>query len=559
MRDESSTSHHASRVVWCICLFVAHTIAVLALATTGIQASDSSEFVLSATLGTRIHPPGYPLLTLWTGAFQWMSDNPMWNTAVAMGVLHSFAVTFLFDALARWTKSAGVSLWSLGVLVASPLWIRYSTIPEAFPALSLVFSGLVWLLSFEQLSKRHALVFSGLLCLGIGSHHLFVFAFPLILWVMWVLRRFWWMWLIGILCGFASYGLLLSPSISSWSWGDVSTVSDLIPYFLRVDYGTFQITHHKEVGTWWGTPLVYVQTLIVESWGCFLIGLVGLKSMAWKERLLLLSWLLSSIFVLSLFGMPTTSTYLAHSNRFFVSSMVLWLPFVAKGAEHLMQVASKNLLAIAKVWMLVPFAIVLTNIPAAGRFDTRMQDWLEHSCSVLPEDSLVFVAGDGAVFGSVLGQEVLGICSGVKFVYPRLLTYEWYRQKNAEKGIQGNTMLQILQQHSGPAFSVLGLVGADTDLPPSVPFGGYWMQFIPPGSALPSPEIVEAHLREQSQQMTLSEPSHSFLLEQSAENWPMEQWGHSWLALGEGYRAFGEEKSADACIQYGQQWLTVEY
>ena len=85
------------------------------------------------------------------------------------------------------------------------------------------------------------------------------------------------------------------------------------------------------------------------------------------------------------------------------------------------------------------------------------------------------------------------------------------------------------------------------------------MQFIPPGSALPSPEIVEAHLREQSQQMTLSEPSHSFLLEQSAENWPMVQWGHSWLALGEGYRAFGEEKSADACIQYGQQWLTVEY
>lgn len=555
MRDEHSTSH-SSQMLWCTAVFVAHTIAVLTLSTSGIQASDSSEFVLSAALGSRVHPPGYPLLSIWCGLFQWLSDNPMWNTAVAMGVFHSCAITLLFSALTRWTRSIGVSLWSVGLLAATPLWIRYSTIPEAFPALSLVFAGLVWLLSFEHLTTRHAIVLSGLLCLGIGSHHLFVFSFPIILWLMWQLRRFWWIYLIGIACGFASYGVLFLSSQTSWAWGEVSTVSDLIRYFLRTDYGTFQITHHEELGTWWGTPLVYIQTLMVESWGVFLMGFVGLKNMVHKEKLLLLAWLLASVFVLSLFGMPTTPTYLSHSNRFFLSSMVLWLPFVAKGTQWLLRIVPQNINAVIKVWSVVPVAIVLTNIPVAGRFDTRMQDWIEHSCAVFPENSLVFVAGDGAVFGSVLGQEVLGLCSQVQFVYPRLLTYEWYQRRLIARGIQGETMLHILQQHSGSAFSVLGLVGADADLPLSVPFGGYWMQFIPPGTPLPSPEIVESHLREQGQQMNLSELSHPFLLKQSAENWPLEQWGHSWLALGEAYRSFEEQTAADACFQYGQQWLT---
>ena len=123
------------------------------------------------------------------------------------------------------------------------------------------------------------------------------------------------------------------------------------------------------------------------------------------------------------------------------------------------------------------------------------------------------------MFGTILGQEALGVCEGVQFVYPRLLVYDWYRIQLLSKGIEGQTMVDILQRHTGPVFSVLGLVGESTELPSSVPYGGYWMQFIPPNQELPTPEMVEAHLIEQSKVMRLSDTRHPFLLQQSAEHW----------------------------------------
>ena len=56
------------------------------------------------------------------------------------------------------------------------------------------------------------------------------------------------------------------------------------------------------------------------------------------------------------------------------------------------------------------------------------------------------------------------------------------------KGIEGQTMVEVFQRHSGPVFSVLGLVGESSNLPSSVPYGGYWMQFIPSTQSLPTPE-----------------------------------------------------------------------
>ena len=470
------------------------------------------------SLGTRIHPPGYPSQSLEPGCFQGLSDNPIWNTTVAIGILQSLSAALLFDALYRWTKDKWLSLWVVSVLIMQPLWIRYSTIPEAFPALSLVYAGLVWLTSFERLQVRHAWIFSLLLCIGIGTHHLFVFTFPILLWLAWQLRNMWWRWSLGIAAGFSSYGLLFLEGSSNWSWGHVGDFSDVVRYFLRSDYGTFQITHHAESGTWWGTPLVYLKTLVMESWGVFALGIVALYNMQRKERLLFVSWLLSSVVVLALFGMPTTPTFLAHSNRFFLSSMVLWVPFVAIGLMRLAAYLPHRISVLRPLTVLVPLGLMTLNLPVAGRFDTRMQDWLDHSCRVLPDDALVFVAGDGAIFGSILGQEALGLCAQVQFIYPRLLVYDWYRTKLELKGIVGQTMTQILQQHSGPAFSVLGLVGESSKLPSSIPFGGYWMQFLPLNQPLPTPEVVELHLQKQAKMMRLSDVQHPFLLNQSAEN-----------------------------------------
>ena len=99
-------------------------------------------------------------------------------------------------------------------------------------------------------------------------------------------------WVFGIVAGFASYGLLFLRLIG-WSWGEVSSLSDVTRYFLRADCGTFQITYHAQ-GTWWGTPWTYIKTTFVESWESLHRNPC---TVAVEEEgvSLLLSWFLSSM------------------------------------------------------------------------------------------------------------------------------------------------------------------------------------------------------------------------------------------------------------------------
>lgn len=553
-------------------VFLLHTLFVLWGATTGIQASDSSEFVLAAAQNARIHPPGYPLLSLWVQLFSSIGDNVVWSTAVAMGVLHSMTLVLLVDALSVESKVEAEQSSMLPILMGSllasqPLWIRYSTIPEAFPALSLVFAGLYWLIRCGRSTQMHAVLFGLVLAFGLGTHHLFIFAAPMILLLMWRMKTYWYIWLGFSSLGLGAYGLLLFSNETGWSWGTTQNLHDVVGMFFRVDYGTFQITHRTQMATWWGTPLVYLDTLIRESYGIFLLGVFGAvhsirqgtRSSKLEMASTLVSWFCSSAVVLGLFALPTDSANLSHSNRFFVSSMVLWMPFVHRGGLALCMQFQK----VYRQWVQLGFlcvviAMMAANVSVTGRFDTRMQRWLEHSCAIFPSGSLVFVAGDGAVFGSLVGQEVYGLCPDVQFVYPRLLGYSWYRKRLEDQGIFGTNMVEILSQHSGSAFTVLGLLGDErqaTSLPASVPFGGYWMQFIPSNQDIPTPFAVEDHLANQATSIEQS-IEHPLLLHQSAENWPLEQWGHSWLALGSAYRRIGELERASMCTEYGKQWLS---
>lgn len=572
VEDSREGGRTSTRQLWlCLLVFGAHTLWVVFAATRGIQASDSSEFVLASVNGTRIHPPGYPLLSLWGSVFQWCSDNPIWNTAIAMGILHSMALVFVFDALTKLTDRFSIALWVTSVLAVQPLWIRYSTIPEAFPALSLVYAGLLWLIVQKQHLRWHSVLFGTLLCVGLGTHHLFVMAFPMIVLLVWRYRQSWWILMIGVVLGLLSYVLLLKTELTGWSWGEPRNIEDLVRYFLRADYGTFQITHHADAGTWWGTPWEYTKTLVRESWGIFGLGILGvvllIRNVKHRFRLELLvtiaSWVLASIGVLALFKLPTDSTHLAHSNRFFVASMVLWTPFVGIGCACVVDRISFRKLSLSVLLWLVPIVLFSQHHMMAGRFDTRMQRWLDHSCQIFPNDALVFVAGDGAVFGSVLGQEVLGTCQQVQFVFPRLLGYDWYQNQIQSQGLSGTTMLELLQDHTGPAFTVLGLVGkielpSDSTvsrLPPSVPFGGYWMQFIPEDQVFPTPLQVETHLTEMAPAIETPMLTHPMWVQQSAEQWALEQWGHSWLALGEAYKVEGNSERAEWCFNYGSHWL----
>ena len=202
--------------------------------------------------------------------------------------------------------NGSVSL-SFPVLVMQPLW-------DSVIRLSLrLFQHSHWCMqvlcttSFERFQVHHGWILSPS-CIGIGTHHLFVFTFPILLRLAWQLRT----------CG--GVGHWESPQDSvpmGWLYfrrsiqlvmGSLETfpMFSCVIFYGRIMEPFSDYPSRKESGTWWGTPLVYLKTLVMESWGVFVSVLLLPYNMQRKERLLFVSWLLSSVVVLALFGMPTT-------------------------------------------------------------------------------------------------------------------------------------------------------------------------------------------------------------------------------------------------------------
>jgi hypothetical protein len=264
------------------------------------------------------------------------------------------------------------------------------------------------------------------------------------------------------------------------------------------------------------------------------------------------------VVILAVFQLPTTHAYLVHSNRFFMAPTVLSIPLIAQGLQIIYQQVIKYRTVLQVSWG-VPILMLGVNIPIMGRFDSRMQDWISHACTVLPDNAMVFAAGDGAVFGLQLAQAQLRMCGHVDVVFPKLLVYQWYQKDLVDRGIQGEDMTSIIrmQPPDRPIFSVLGLSN-QKGLPSSFPFAGVWMKFVPNANMLPAPKQVVDQLSHYAQQYPVSESLHPFLESRTAERWPAEQWAHSWWSLVPAFEAMEDLSSADISRDRGERWLPQE-
>lgn len=529
-----------------------------------VQGMDAGEFMTVAALGGRLHPPGYPSAVFLMQLAQYLPFGTVaWKASAVSAVFGAGTVGICAAMIFRITLSRVAALSIALTLAVQPLWLRYFTVAEVFAPAAFAMAALTWLAVEVQFGLRGRRV---ILCLGLISgfaatnHHGYVFAGPLVLWIMWSAR-------LGLRGSLAAVGIgilclvLYLPLLSTegaWVWGSWSDLEGLFRHFIRADYGTLSLRPGELAVSWWEHPLAYLKLLPMDTMILpFCLSLFGL----WRGRSHGLSWALwgtwcvAGIGFFSMFNIPTEGESGVIAQRFMVPIVVLLVPLMG--------------MALVGYHKRTEWNIILTSVPIlaasmyVGRvehgYDTRLEDYIQNTCMQLPEQSIFVIETDGMIFGMLYAQEVLGLCSDVLVIHPEMLSYPWYRERlqaqNPELFKTPFSLSIVLERaqdtHSIYAnFSILGSAERVASLPPAVP-ELYVFRFLKPEEALPLPQVVEAKLIHQMQAAVWNpQPQSTFLVDRTAEVWATYQPAHAWEALRHAYLIREDADSAERAQNY---------
>ena len=519
-------------------------------AATGVQGMDAGEFMTVAAAGGRLHPSGYPIAVY---LMQLLNDLPFenaaWKASLFSAIFGALALGVQALIIERLTKSAVLSITLPLILACSPLWLRYCTVAEVFASAAFALSSLVLLAVLVEDGWRGIKVGIALGVIGgfaFANHHGFVFAWPLMLWILWRGKAG----RLGVgavfLCGL--WGVLLYLPLMSaqggWVWGEWNDIEGLFGHILRQDYGTFSLRPGELGVSWYENPLFYLSLLPGELFGVLAIfWILGV----WKYRrkklmwAIVAAWFSSTLLFLSMFNIPTEGEASVITQRFLLPPSALILPVVAMGAKSLVEHFSVRVLLCGFPFLAASFHVGRIE----HRYDHRMEDFLLNACSVTPKGSVLLVENDGLIFGMLYAQEVLGVCDKVTALSPTLLSYGWYKnrviEQDSDLDLSDITVVGLVNNNRHrQIFATLSILGDNKDevrLPLTVPYGGVWMRFLKEDEGLVHPQVLEALLLEKMSQYHWHPlPQHSFLVERTAEVWASQQYGHSWLSLAGAYK-----------------------
>jgi hypothetical protein len=544
------------------------TAVYLAGCATTVQGMDSGEFMTVAAGGGRLHPPGYPVAMYLMQLAQLLPvDNPIWKASAVSAVFGGLALGLQAIAIQLLSGRALFAVVLPLVLGCSPLWLRYGTVAEVFTPGAFAMSALALLAVRVHMGMQGARTGIWLGLIGgfaFANHHGFVFAFPLMAWILWAGKAGW----RGLACVFlaGSWGLAayipLLWAEGSWAWGELDSIGGLVGHVLRRDYGSFSL-RASALGEvhWWDNPLEYLRIMPAElSYVLPIMMAAGLwsarrKPLAWA---LAAGWLSSSLGFLCLFNIPPEGEAAVIAQRFMVPPSALALPLAAMVERKLLSwIPARALFA------LLPFIVGSMHFGKVDHAqDRRMDDFLGNACSVTPPGSILFTENDGLVFGLLYAQEIEGMCPGVTAISRSLLRFPWYRDRlkrtDPSLDLSEPEFTAIARRHVGerPVFAAITLLSREEEmrrLPPAVPYGGVWMRLLGPEDPLPHPSQVEKQLLDTMRRYRWSPiPRHPFILGRTAESWTHQQYGESWMALSRAYSSAGRRDDAERCRVMGE-------
>lgn len=416
-----------------------------------IVLGDSPELTgVAATLGVA-HPPGYPV---WTMIAHLFSLVPIGTVPFRVGLFSAAAgvacVLLLYFTAHRLTRSVVASFSAAGLFAIVPTVWAWSVVPEVFALSNALAAAVIYLLLRWHLDGTPRQLVAAAFVGGIGMAHQQTIALlaPAALYLLWhhrrrlrgggLLARA----AIAFAAGLVPYAYLLIAAgrHPAWSWGELSSFSDLVGHVLRSGYGTGSLV---SVAQFQGGSVADRIFALVRSFTApeGLLALVGLVSLYRRDRTW--SWViaLAAIVVGPLFVAYTNVTLSydvlqAVLERFFLLSHVVLAPVSALGIVALGPLLTERLaiiglraaqLAVSAVAIAVVVGVAASQFPKVDQSDSHIaRTYAEDILSSARPGAVLLASADNVVGPVAYLRTVDGARPDLTFVQLPLLWADWY-------------------------------------------------------------------------------------------------------------------------------------
>lgn len=393
-------------------LFTTHTI----------YGGDGGDLTTAAYLGGNPHPPGYPLYTLISFLFvhglKW--NSVAYNVSLVSTISSVLSCYILFLILKKITKNEFISLISsLFFQFLYPVWI-YSVVPEVFTFLNfLVLITLYFGLQYYQTRDKKYLYLSSF-CYGLATfhHHLAVMIIPGLYGLYLTTPQIKKISLqtkdilVCVICFIGGLSQYLYSIVAAFhnplvNWNDPKTLTNLINYISRANYGTFAIGPFASFSLY--ERFISMLSFLIYFYDTFkivgiLILFIGSVYLYQKNKKAFIFFAIELFFIFFFYfyaGLPLTySLNVGIYEKFLCFFLLIFsLPF-AFGLLYLKNILSSRFFSIISFLLLIFVFIInykyIHSLHTDLSAETIGKDFLQ-----LPtKNSILFVTSDTGIFNT---------------------------------------------------------------------------------------------------------------------------------------------------------------
>ena len=425
-----------------------------------IVVGDTPELITAAaTLGVA-HSPGYPLFTMLGHIF---SLIPLGSIAFRINLLSvvcdSLAVGVVYLIAVRLTRSRISAAIAALALAVDPIFWQWSLEAEVFPLNNLLAAILILLVVIwnEQPVRSGVLIAAFFVAgLALTNHQTIIFLAPAFCFVLWQQRavlfanpRTLLFGAFAVAVGLMPYGYILWASAHHpvYSWGNVSSLHDLIGLITRRSYGATRLVNTP--GYTGGPPWPRLVAFLVSfGWLAGILICAGAiesyRTRRWYFWFTAIGFIFGGPFFVWITNLNLASapSALFVLQRFFLLSHVLLAPLMAFGVLLLAKLIAKlpppmSIFA-SRVTAVICAIAIAANLFVHYRVLDQSRNFIARQFGndvfgLAQPDSILLVSGDGFAFPLMYLQKVEHVRPDVTLIMLPTLLGDWYVRQLREQ------------------------------------------------------------------------------------------------------------------------------